>query len=123
MELAKIPIQGSFPARTLSRVKPRTRRSSQLTPECDGRVTRSAKTAYVMLANFSVAKLTVPKHIVLGTAQEVSEEMINKISVEEGSDIDRPQRKRKKETLHEKLLPGKLNRLTPEDSYTLSQYY
>jgi hypothetical protein len=60
-----------------------------------------------MLANLSVEKLTVPKHTVLGIAQQVSEEMIDKISVEEGSDIDRPPRKRKKETLHERLLPGK----------------
>ena len=123
MELAQIQIQGIFPARTLSRVKPRTRRSSQLTPPSDGTITRSANTAYVMLANLSVEKLTVPKHTVLGIAQQVSEEMIDKIRVEEGSDIDRTTRKRKKETLHEKLLPGKLNRLTPEDSYTLSQYY
>ena len=70
-----------------------------------------------MLANLSVEKLTVPKHTVLGIAQQVSEEMIDKIRVEEGSDIDRTTRKRKKETLHEKLLPGKLNRLTPEDGW------
>jgi len=43
--------------------------------------------------------------------------MIDKISAEEESDIDRPPRKRKKETSHEKLLPGKLNRLTPEDGW------
>ena len=57
-----IPIEGIFPARTLSQVKPSTRHSSQLMPPSDNTVTRSANTAYVMLANFSEETLTVPKH-------------------------------------------------------------
>jgi len=50
VEPAQIPIEGIFPARTLSRVKPSTRQSSQLTQPSNETVTRSANTAYVMLA-------------------------------------------------------------------------
>jgi hypothetical protein len=35
-----------------------------------------------MLANFSEETLTVPKHTVLGIAQQVSEELIDKINAE-----------------------------------------
>ena len=62
VELAQIPIEGIFPARTLSRVKPSTRQSSLLTQPSDETVTRSANTAYAILANFSEDTLTVPKH-------------------------------------------------------------
>ena len=59
VEPAQIPIEGIFPARTLSRVKPSTRYSSQLTQPSDETVTRSVNTAHVMLANFSEETLTL----------------------------------------------------------------
>jgi len=58
-------------------------------------VTRSANTAYVMLANFSEEMLTVPKNIVLGVAQQVSEQLIDKINAESESDSDRPLTRKK----------------------------
>jgi hypothetical protein len=48
----------------------------------------------------------------------VSETLIDEINTVGESDINSPVRspkKRKKETLYEKLLPGKLDHLTPED--------
>jgi len=68
VEPAQIPIEGIFPARKLSRVKPSTHQSSQLTQPSDETVTRSANTAFVMMANFSEETLTVPKDTVLGVA-------------------------------------------------------
>jgi len=58
-------IEEIFPALTLSRVKPSTRQSLQLTQPSDETVTRSANTAYVLLVNFSEETLTVTKHTVL----------------------------------------------------------
>ena len=60
----------------------------------------------------------MPKHTVLGVAQQVSEALIDKINAGDESDINsptRPPRKRKNEALYEKLLPGKLDHLTSED--------
>jgi hypothetical protein len=68
-----------------------------------------------MLANFSEETLTVPKHTVLGITQQVSEELINEINPESESDTDRPLKRKKNEVLYKKLLPGKLNHLSPED--------
>ena len=68
-----------------------------------------------MLANVSEEALTVPKRTVLGIAQQVSEELKNKINPEGKSDSDRPLSREKNEALCKKLLPGKLNHLTQED--------
>lgn len=62
-----------------------------------------------MLANFSEETLTVPKHTVLGIAQQVSEELIDKINAEGESDFDKPLTRKKNEALYEKLLPRKLD--------------
>jgi len=70
VEPAQIPIERFFQPEH-SRVKPSTRQSSQLKQPSDETVTRSANTEYVMLANFSEETLTVPKHTVLGIAQQV----------------------------------------------------
>ena len=48
-----------------------------------------------MLANFSEEMLTVPKNIVLGVAQQVSEQLIDKINAESESDSDRPLTRKK----------------------------
>ena len=114
-EPAQIPIEGVFQARTLSRVNPSTRQSSQLTQRSDETVTRSANTAYVMLANFSKETLTVPKHTVLGIAQQISEKVINEIKRESKPDTDKRKMRKKNEALYRKLLPGKLSHLSPED--------
>ena len=118
VEPAQIPMEGIFPVRTLSPVNPSTRQSSQQTSQCDDTVTRSANSAYVMVANFSEETLTVLKHNVLGIAQQVSEALIDKINAGGESDVNspaRPPRKRKNEALYEKLLPGKLEHLTLKD--------
>ena len=78
VEPTQIPTEVIFPARTHSRVNPSTRQASQQTSQCDDTVTRSANSEYVMLANFSEETLTVPKHKVLGIAQQVSEALIDK---------------------------------------------
>ena len=57
----------------------------------------------------------MPKHTVLGIAQQVSEELIDKVNAESESDSDRPLTRKKNEVLYKKLLPGKLNHLTNED--------
>jgi hypothetical protein len=52
-----------------------------------------------MLANFSHETLTLPKSTVLGVAEEVSEELVDKINKPEQTSLDspaRPRRKRKK---------------------------
>ena len=68
-----------------------------------------------MLANFSEETLTVPKHTDIRIAQQISEELIDKINAESGSDSERLPRNRKNEALCKKQLPGKLNHLRPED--------
>jgi len=62
-----------------------------------------------MLANFSEETLTVPKHTILGIAQQVSEELIDKINGESESDSDRPLTRKKNVVLYKKLLPRKLD--------------
>jgi len=68
-----------------------------------------------MLANFSEETLTVLKHTVLGIAQQVSEDLIDKINAESESDADKLLTRKKNEALYKKLLPGKLDHLTNED--------
>jgi len=51
----------------------------------------------------------VPKHTVLGIAQQVSEESTDKINAESESDSDRPLMRKKNEVLNKKLLPRKLD--------------
>ena len=115
VEPAQIPIEGIFPARTLSRVNASTRQSSQLTQRSDATVTRSANTAYDMLANFSEETLTVPKRTVLGIAQQISEKTINEINRENEPETYKRKMGKRNEALYRKLLPGKLNHLSPED--------
>jgi len=73
-----------------------------------------------MLANFSHETLTLPKSTVLGVAEEVSEELVDKINKPEQTSLDspaRPRRKRKNEALYNKLLGGKLDHLPPEERH------
>ena len=71
-----------------------------------------------MLANFSHGTLTLPKSTVLGVAEEVSEELVDKINKPEQTSLDspaRPRRKRKNEALYRKLLGGETRPFTPEE--------
>jgi len=81
--------------------------------------------AYVMLANISDQKLTVPKSTVLGTTEEASEPLIDKINQRKELNSDsplRPQRKRENEALYSKLLNGKFDNLNQKENL-LCRYY
>ena len=59
-----------------------------------------------MLENFSGETLVVPKATVLGIAEEVSEDLVNRINAESEPDTNspaRPPRKRKNEHLYSHL--------------------
>jgi len=62
-----------------------------------------------MLSNFSEETLTVPKHTLLGIAQQVSEELIDKRNAESEPESDRPLTRKKNELLNNKLLTRKLD--------------
>jgi len=94
VEPATIPLEGILPACVLSRVGTSVHETLQ-----PGR-------ALVILANFSHETLTLPKSTVLGVAEGVSEELIDKINKPEQTSLDspaRPRRKRKNEALYNKL--------------------
>jgi len=102
---ATIPLEGILTARELSRVGTSVHETLQ-----PGR-------AMVMLANFSHDTLTLPKSTVLGVAEEVSEELVDKTNKPEQTSFDspaRPRRKRRNEALYNKILGGKLDHLPPE---------
>ena len=99
---AHITIEGISPARALTRNEPSARQSSRMTSPVSSSVIQRADRAYVMLTNFSGEELTVPKATVLGVAEEVSEDIVDKINTEKESDTDsstKPPRKRKNELL------------------------
>ena len=52
-----------------------------------------------MLANFSEETLTVPKHTILGIAQQVSEELVNEINRESESETDKQKKGKKEQSL------------------------
>jgi hypothetical protein len=59
-----------------------------------------------MLANFSHETLTLPKSTVLGVAEEVSEELVDRINKPEQTSLEPPtraRRKRKNEALYNNL--------------------
>ena len=71
-----------------------------------------------MLANFSGETLIVPKATVLGIAEEVSEDILNRVNAKSVSDTKspaKPPRKRKNEHLYIHLLQGKLDHLKPKE--------
>jgi hypothetical protein len=77
IEPATIPIQGIVPARALARVRSQERDTTQLTsPPEPANTDASVNNVYVMLANFSQEKLTLPKDTFLGLVEEVSETLI-----------------------------------------------
>ena len=70
-----------------------------------------------MLANFSNEPLVVPKATVLGTAEEISEPLVDCINARCESGVystTKPLRRKKHEALYNKLLKGKLDHLSHE---------
>jgi hypothetical protein len=107
VEPVQIPIEGIFTALALTRVEPSARQSSPVKSQAGGKVPQRADRAYAMLANFSRETLTVPKAAVLGVAEEVSEDLVERINAEKDPDMNslvKPPRKRKQELLHDQLL-------------------
>ena len=112
----QIPIEGTFSARALSRVE---QPEHVITSQNDHKPTgRLHSCACVMVANFSDEALTIPKATVLGIAEGISESLVDKINAKSGTNFIepvKPPRKRKNETLYNKLLQGKLDYLTSEE--------
>jgi len=75
-----------------------------------------------MVANFSKEEMIIPKATVLGVAEEITEELVNKINAENKpkSDLvnDR-KRKKRNEFLYRKLLLGILDRLSEEEKQVI----
>ena len=69
-----------FPDRELTRIEPSARQSTQLRSQVSSSVGRRADRAYVVVANFSGEELNVTKATVLGVAEEVSEDLVDKIN-------------------------------------------
>ena len=92
VEPVQIPIEGIFPALALTHIEPSTRQSSQMTSQASPNVIRHADRAYVMLANFSGETLIVPKATVLGIAEEVSEDLVDRVNAKVEPDANSPAR-------------------------------
>ena len=78
----------------------------------------SGSCAHVILANFTDVELTVPKAMVLGVAEEMSESLvndINEVQMPAKSEPNKPPRRRKNKAIYQKLLQGKLDHLTEEE--------
>jgi len=119
VEPAQIPIEGILPALGMTWVEPRSDASSQVMSRdgCDT-VRTSDNRALVMAANFSKEELAIPKATVLRVAEEITEELLNKINADDKpkSDLvnDR-QRNKRNELLYRKLLLGKIDHLSQEE--------
>jgi len=75
-----------------------------------------------MVDNFGKEELTILKATIVGVAEEITEELVNKINAEDKqkSDLvnDR-QRKKRNELLYRKLLLGKLDHLSEEEKQVI----
>jgi len=85
VEQAQVPIEGILPAHGLSQVGSGVQTPPSMTSQDDHAAVR-ARCVHVMVANFSMQELTIPKATLLGVAEEVSESVVDKINV--GSDDD-----------------------------------
>jgi len=116
IEPVQVPIERIFPSRALSRVE---QREHAMTSRDDRKPTGRLHTcACVMVENFSDEALTIPKDTVLTMAEGISESMVDKINVRYETNLigpPKPPRKRRNETLYNKLLQKKLDHLTPEE--------
>ena len=78
--------------------------------------------ALITVANFSDEVLTIPKAAVLGIAEEVSEETVDKINVRDNSEqqpLSYQKKENKNKTLYNNLLEGKLDHLSEDDKRML----
>jgi hypothetical protein len=72
-----------------------------------------------MLTNFSNEPLVVPKATVLGIAEEISEPLVDSINAGCKADADsptKPHRRKNNDAVYNKLLKGKLDHLSREDT-------
>jgi len=68
----------------------------------------------VMVANFSDEQLIIPKATVLGVAEEITEELVDRINTTDqpiSDPLNDKKRKKRNELLYRKLLHGKLDNL------------
>ena len=75
-----------------------------------------------MVANSSDEELTIPKATVLGIADEVTEETVDKLNVQDNSEpqrLNNREKENKNKTLYQKLLEGKLDHLSEDNKRTL----
>jgi len=75
-----------------------------------------------MIANFSKEQLTIPKATVLGVAEEITEELVDKINAEykpKSDLVNDRQRKKRNELLYWKLLLGKLDHLSEDEKQVI----
>ena len=119
IEPAQIPIEGIHKARGLSRTSLKTTDLTPRSPQSnhsDDSVRKGC--AFVMVTNFSNQELIVPKATVLGVAEEMTGEIVEKTNSEgkEGPSSHNTVRKNKRnEDLYSKLLQGKLSHLTEDE--------
>jgi hypothetical protein len=118
IEPAQFPIEGIFPARAIARVGSNVLESPHATQRADRVETRHSNgRVHVLLANFTKETLTIPKATVLGIAEEVSEQLVDKINPGNNTDLQAPHRppRQNEKVLYDKLLQGKLDHLKQED--------
>ena len=115
---ALIPIQGVLPTRVLTRGETVTTPPSKETSQLGCVETRAAENhVNVVVENFSHEPL-IPKSMVIGIAEPVSETMLNLVNSREQTVAKLPtvpRRKNGKETLYGKLLQGKLDHQSQEE--------
>jgi len=121
IEPVEIPTERFLPERALWLVQ----QNEQRMKSRDYRTRKEESTlVHVMLANFGDEALTIPRATVLGIDQGISENIVDKInarSVVSMTDPPKPPRKRKNETLYNKLLQGKPDHLTLEKRQHIEQ--
>jgi hypothetical protein len=82
IEPAKIPIEGILPARELTRVQTKANDPRRVTSSHGGDTKRTRNSqAMVIVANFSDEQLIIQKVTVLGVAEEITEELVDRINL------------------------------------------
>jgi hypothetical protein len=105
IEPATVHIQGIVVARVLSRVGQTNRHAEQLTPQpTTAKNAPATRSVQVTLANYSSEELTLPNAMVLGVAEEISEQLVDAINAERTTNIDPSTKRRANNKLYCKLL-------------------
>jgi hypothetical protein len=119
IDSAKVPIEGIFPARSLTWVGTHRCESLQAASRAEHAVTGlSNACVYVSFTNFSGENPTLPKSTVFGVAEEVSEQIVDRINPGNQTDSNNPTSppiQKKSEALYNKLLHDKIDHLSQED--------